>query len=308
MAGGRDEVSRDVFVVRVFLVDAGGVSSRESGSEPGVHADELAVDHLAAEGQVVLTGVVDVDAAERIDQMHEPRHNRHVGAEERAVWRAAREYRSRLKAQLDVDPLDMAVRAELAASYRADDHLDQAGRWGLLVADGNTDLERRLFARTVVRTGESTIGRVRRLILLPEELLSAGEAPLLSFEQLLIEEQDLFDREREPEPPRPRDGLVAQLESARGVMVVGIGLVAALFSFLAVVNAFLGMPDARLITRVGFVVMMIPVAGWAAASVVIDVSHRRWFGAAVKTAVLASAAAVVVWLAPSDGAYFPWEK
>lgn len=82
--------------------------------------------------------------------------------------RALREVRASLRAHIRKSPTDLSARAQLAESYRSEGYLDQAGRWGLLVAGGSTENERQLFARVVTRTGESTPERVRHLLLVPE--------------------------------------------------------------------------------------------------------------------------------------------
>lgn len=230
-----------------------------------------------------------------------------MGAEQRAEWRELRRERERLRARLVRVPLDLAVRAELAASYRADDHLEQAGRWGLLVPDGTTDLERRLFARSVVRTGDSTGERVRRLILLPEDHVGAEAQALVAFEQLLMEERIALEREHAPEPRRA-DGLVRQLDSAAGIMRGVLGFLAVLTAVLASVNAFLGGSDARIITRVGFLLMLIPLAIGALISTAVRLSERRWLRAGVTAALLVCAVLLLVWLGPREDASFPWER
>ncbi|MCM6762761.1 hypothetical protein NB037_10075 [Rathayibacter sp. ZW T2_19] len=229
-----------------------------------------------------------------------------MGAEQRAEWRELRRERERLRARLVRKPLDLAVRTELAASYRADDHLDQAGRWGLLVPGGTTELERRLFARTVARTGDPTRERVQRLILLPEGHLGAEEQALVAFDQLLEEERVALERERTPEPRRA-DGLTRQLDSAAGIMLGALGFLAALTAVLASVNAFLGGADARMITRVGFLLMLIPLSIWAAISTAVRLSGRRWFRAGVTAAILVCAVLLLGWLGPRADALLPWE-
>lgn len=82
--------------------------------------------------------------------------------------RALRDERAALRTRIATSPTDASARTELAESYRAEGYLDQAGRWGLLVAGGSTENERRLFARVVSRTGQSTLERVRHLLLVPE--------------------------------------------------------------------------------------------------------------------------------------------
>lgn len=85
---------------------------------------------------------------------------------ERARFRL-REERWELRARIGADPSAVEARRMLAESYRSTGHLDQAGRWGLLVPGWTTAEERQLFARMVTRTGSPTVGRVRRLLLLP---------------------------------------------------------------------------------------------------------------------------------------------
>lgn len=230
-----------------------------------------------------------------------------MGAEQRAEWRELRRERERLRARLVRKPLDLAVRSELAESYRADDHLDQAGRWGLLVPDGTTELERRLFARSVARTGDATRERVQRLILLPEGHLGVEEQALVAFEQLLEEERALLERESAQVSSSASDGLIGQLESAGGIMLGILGFLAALTAVLASVNAFLGGADARMITRVGFLVMLIPLSIRAAISTAVRLSRRRWLRAGVTAAILVCAVLLLVWLGPQEDARFPWE-
>jgi hypothetical protein len=92
-----------------------------------------------------------------------------MSSEQGIARRALRDERAALRNRIAASPTDVSARTTLAESYRAEGYLDQAGRWGLLVPGGSTENERRLFARVVSRTGESTLARVRRLLLVPED-------------------------------------------------------------------------------------------------------------------------------------------
>lgn len=114
---------------------------------------------------------------------------------ERARFRL-REERWELRARIGADPGDVETRRLLAESYRATGHLDQAGRWGLLVPGWTTAEERQLFARMVTRTGSPTAARVRRLLLLPTGSSIADHDP----EGLYAGFPELLERElAEPE-------------------------------------------------------------------------------------------------------------
>jgi len=125
-----------------------------------------------------------------------------MGAEERAVWRAARRERDDLLARLRRDPGSLeatsATRGVVTASTGI---VDQAGRWGMLVPGASSELERRLFARSIVRTGEATPERVRRLLLLPAPGALIDRDDLNELDELIFVEQQLLDVE--PDTTRP---------------------------------------------------------------------------------------------------------
>ncbi|WP_165070318.1 hypothetical protein [Marisediminicola senii] len=109
---------------------------------------------------------------------------------EREVWRA------RLRAA----PLDQAARRALAESYRSRCSLDQAGRWGLLVADGSTVEERRLFARYLVRTNRDDPDGILRSLEIPKTMSPSDYDPhgaIVELAEYLQEERRLFDEGNE---------------------------------------------------------------------------------------------------------------
>lgn len=236
-----------------------------------------------------------------------------MGAEDRAVWRAARIERDALRSRLVVDPSDADARLRLAASYRAHDHLDQAGRWGLLIEGGATPLEKTLFARTVVRTGAVDRERLNRLLLLTAESIPAATDALAEFDELLAEETARLDSERTAseaaaaKPPLTASAVIEGLDGVARVMRIGIGVVAALASAVTVITAFVGVEDARLAARVGLMMTLIPVFGWSVPSLIVDVARRRWIGFALKVVIIAAAITTAALLPPSGDGTFPWE-
>ena len=73
-----------------------------------------------------------------------------------------------LRARVDANPGSIENRRAFAQFYRDLGHPDQAGRWGLLVDDFATDIEREAFV-AILRNTDPTEFRVRTLLVLDRD-------------------------------------------------------------------------------------------------------------------------------------------
>jgi len=203
-----------------------------------------------------------------------------------------REALNSLKTRLVAHPEELDVRRELAEMYRTLGHADQAGRWGMVLPGWTSKREVAAFGRAYGIPGVSR-ERVRELLALPPEVDLPDDVERLYHARTFTQ---------------PEVGtLPHQLESAAGILAGGAIIGVIVTMIVTTVISFLGIPDTRVVTRVCLIVTAVPVAGSGIAIVCSAVLQRRWLTGVLALVVVVPAALMFYWLAPSPGAYFPWE-
>jgi len=184
------------------------------------------------------------------------------------------------------------VRRELAETYRNLGHADQAGRWGLLVPGWGTEAEMVAFIRAFITPGIDE-QRVEQLVVMPRGATLPGGI------EALVKPPGRYYRRFRP--------FAEDMEYTSGILGSGVLIAAVATMLITTVVAFIGTADARFVARVGTTMMAIPVVGWSVTWGISNVIRHRWFRVALAVVALVPAVVVFTWLAPSTGAYFPWE-
>jgi hypothetical protein len=221
--------------------------------------------------------------------------SRSVIADARAALHSGRtqEGLALLKSRLRAHPEELDVRRELAEAYRALGHADQAGRFGLLVPGWSSQAEHDAFIHAFI-TPEIGEMRVEQLVVLPRKAALPGGV------EALVKPPGRFYRKFRP---FAEDMTTTAKIFRSGVVVVALGTM-----IVTTIAAFIGTSDVRFVARAGTTFTAIPVIGWSVTWGIANVVRHRWFRVALAIVALVPALLVFIWLAPSPGAYLPWES
>jgi hypothetical protein len=220
--------------------------------------------------------------------------SRSVIADARAALNSGRsqEGLALLKSRLRAHPEELDVRRELAEAYRALGHADQAGRFGLLVPGWSSQVEQDAFIHAFI-TPEIAEMRVEQLVIMPHKASLPGGI------EALVKPPGRFYRKFRP--------FAEDMDTTAKVFRAGIVVVALGTMIVTTIAAFIDTSDVRFVARVGTAFTAIPVMGWSVTWGIANVVRHRWVRVGLAVAALVPALLVFVWLAPSPGAYLPWE-
>jgi hypothetical protein len=197
-----------------------------------------------------------------------------------------------LRARLRAHPDEVDVRQQLAETYRTLGHPDQAGRWGSLIPGWSTRAEHNAFIRAFI-TPDIDEQRVEQLVAMPR-----GATLPPGIEKIVHPPNRHYRRFR---------NFAIEMETTARLMAFGVLIAAGATMVITTVVAFVGTEDARFVARMGATLTAIPVIGWSVTWAIANFIRSRWFRVALALVALVAAALVLYWLAPSPGAYFPWE-
>jgi hypothetical protein len=198
-----------------------------------------------------------------------------------------------LKSQLRAHPEELDVRRELAEAYRALGHSDQAGRFGLLIPGWSSQAEHDAFIHAFI-TPDIAEMRVEQLVIMPHKASLPGGI------EALVKPPGRFYRKFRP--------FAEDMDTTAKVFRAGIVVVALGTMIVTTIAAFIATSDVRFVARVGTTFTAIPVVGWSVTWGIANVVRHRWVRVGFAVAALFPALLVFVWLAPSPGAYLPWES
>ena len=197
-----------------------------------------------------------------------------------------------LKSQLRAHPEELDVRRELAGAYRSLGHADQAGRFGLLIPGWSSQAEHDAFIHAFI-TPDIAEMRVEQLVIMPHKVSLPGGI------EALVKPPGRFYRKFRP--------LAEDMDTTARVFRSGIVVVALGTMIVTTMAAFIATSDVRFVARVGATFTAIPVIGWSVTWGIANVVRHRWVRVGLAVAALVPALLVFVWIAPSPGAYLPWE-